>query len=158
MKFFQIFLLVFTVALVAIQLVHTPRNENSRLNSDDIFILHPAPEAVRVAVQEACYDCHSNNTRYPWYESIQPVAWWLGRHVEEGKEHLNLSEFGRYSATRAARKLEQAQEEIDGDTMPLSSYRLAHPKSRLSKDQKKQILDWLDALETQIDPDKSKGD
>ena len=97
-----------------------------------------------------CYDCHSNNTRYPWYAEVQPAAWWLAGHIRDGKDHLNFSEFGSYPAKRAARKLEQCGEQIEEDSMPLASYRLIHRDARFNPEQKKRIIEWLDALQEQI--------
>jgi hypothetical protein len=149
---FRIIFVLVLLALVGLQLVHTPRNESTHVSENDLFAKYAAPAGVEAAIRESCYDCHSNNTRYPWYDTIQPVAWWVNRHIEEGKDHLNFSEFGRYSTKQAARKLSESYDEIDDDTMPLKSYRLLHPKSRLSPEAKKQILAWLEATQDKIAP------
>lgn len=153
MNVLRIFFAVLVLVLVGLQLVHTSHNESARTSPEDLFAKYPAPATVQNAIRESCYDCHSDNTRYWWYDNIQPVAWWVGRHISEGKDHLNFSEFGRYEPKQAARKLEQSYEEIDSSDMPLLSYRLIHPKSRLTADVKKQILVWLDATQDQIEPD-----
>jgi hypothetical protein len=150
---FRIIFVLVILILVGLQLVHTPRNESTHHSKYDLFAKYPAPAAIEGALRESCYDCHSDNTRYPWYDTIQPVAWWVGRHVEEGRDHLDFSEFGRYSTKQAARKLSEAYDEIDDDTMPLKSYRLLHPKSRLSPQIKKQVLAWLEATQDKIEPD-----
>lgn len=156
MNLARIIFAIVVLTLVGLQLVHTPRNESARHSPDDLFVKYAAHEDVKNAIRESCYDCHSDNTRYPWYDTIQPIAWWVGRHIDEGKDHVNFSEFGRYSTKRAARKLEQSYEEIDGDTMPLLTYRLMHPKSRFSPETKKQVLAWLDATQDKIEPENDK--
>ena len=55
------------------------------------------PDSVKVILQNACYDCHSNNTRYPWYVNIQPVGWWMSGHIADARDGLNFSEFGGYT-------------------------------------------------------------
>jgi hypothetical protein len=95
---------------------------------------------------DKCYDCHSNNTVYPWYYNIQPVAWWMAGHVDEGKEHLNFSEYKKYPAKRAAHKLEEVIEMIDEDEMPLKSYLVAHPEAKLSQQDKDAINTWIKSL------------
>lgn len=140
------------IVFIGIQFIRPEKNRSARPQPDDIFSQQPAPEAVRVAIEHACYDCHSNNTRYPWYAEVQPLSWWLARHVEQGKEHLNFSEFGRYTPKRAARKLEQAIESIDDGSMPLTSYRLIHRDARFTAEEKKQILAWLDAIQERVQP------
>src|SRR6267142_1784670 len=87
--------------LVAIQFYRPARNLSAAPGPNDINVKHPLPPAVKTLLANACYDCHSNNTRYPWYADVQPIAWWLGRHIDEGKRHLNFSEFGRYPPKRA---------------------------------------------------------
>lgn len=138
--------------IVLIQFIRPEKNRSTHAQPDDVFAQQPAPDEVRVAIEHACYDCHSNSTRYPWYAEIQPLGWWLARHVRDGKEHLNFSEFGRYTPKRAARKLEQSIESIDDGTMPLKSYTLVHRDARFSAEQKKRILEWLDSIQERVQP------
>lgn len=144
----------FVFIFVAAQFIRPEKNTTRRLQLDDLFVHQPAPEEIRVAIEHGCYDCHSNNTRYPWYAQVQPIGWWLASHVRDAKEHLNFSEFGSYSAKRAARKLEQSSEQIDADAMPLKSYTLIHRDARFSPEQKKRILEWLDAIQERIEAGK----
>jgi len=143
-------LLLLVLVLVVIQFIHPEKNTAHRAQPDDLFAQQPAPEDVRVAIEHACYDCHSNHTRYPWYAQVQPLGWWLDRHIREGKDHLNFSEFGRYAPKRAARKLEQSSEQIEDGSMPLSSYTLIHREARFTPEQKKRILDWLEAIQERV--------
>lgn len=142
------FLFLFVVA----QLIRPAKNLNAHPQPDDIFAQQPASDEVRVLIEHSCYDCHSNNTRYPWYAEIQPVGWWLADHIKEGKAHVNFSEFGRYDAKRAARKLEQSSESIDDGSMPLASYSLIHRDARFTTEQKKKIMDWLDGIQERLQP------
>ena len=83
-------LLVFVVVFVLIQFIKVEKNESSDL-SYEISNNYPVSNELSQLLKVSCYDCHSNNTNYPWYSKIQPVAWWLDHHVQDGKKHLNFS-------------------------------------------------------------------
>src|SRR5690349_17918374 len=70
---------------IIIQFFQPNKNNNDVAGTNDIHVLVSMPDTVQQIMKVACYDCHSNNTRYPWYSNIQPVGWWLKNHVEEGK-------------------------------------------------------------------------
>ncbi|HXL57498.1 MAG TPA: heme-binding domain-containing protein, partial [Chitinophagaceae bacterium] len=100
------------------------------------------PDKVLDVFKNSCYDCHSNNTRYPWYVNIQPLGWMMARHVKKGKEDLNFSEFGSYSKRKQANKLRAIETTLKDGSMPLSSYTIMHTDSKLSKEDKDLITDW----------------
>lgn len=136
-------LLGLLVIFLAIQLIRQPKNSGPAHGPDDLIVrTDPDPE-IRRLIQTACYDCHSNQTRYPWYAEVQPVGWWLASHVNEGKAHLNFSTFGQLTAKRAVRKLEACADEVTEGGMPLASYTLAHPGARLTPAQRKLLGDWF---------------
>jgi hypothetical protein len=112
---------------------------------DDLTVLRPPSAEVKAVLQRACYDCHSNHTRYPWYAEVQPIAWWLAHHVKEGKSHFNFSTFGTYSAKRQARKLGELLDEVEEGNMPFTSYKLAHAEARLTPAETKALMDWAAA-------------
>ena len=109
----------------------------------DISTLVPVPDDVQGILKKSCYDCHSNNTRYPWYSYVQPMGWWLAHHIKEGKAELNLSEFAEYSLRRQQSKLKAIAGSIENDEMPLSSYTLIHTGAKLSPTEKELLLDWV---------------
>jgi hypothetical protein len=113
---------------------------------DDLLVLHPAPPEIATLLHRACYDCHSNHTRYPWYAEIQPVGWWLADHVQEGKKHFNFSTFGAASAKRQARKLAELIDEVTAGNMPLASYQLAHAEARLSAAEVEALVAWAEGV------------
>jgi hypothetical protein len=119
---------------------------------DHLTVLHPPPAAVQAVLERACYDCHSNHTRYPWYAEIQPVGWWLAGHIKEGKSHLNFSTFGTYPAKRQMRKLEELIDEVEGGKMPLASYRRIHADARLTPAEIKALTDWAEAVRESLTP------
>ena len=105
------------------------------------------PAEVLNLLKIACYDCHSNETRYPWYSKVSPVSWWLANHIQEGREHLNFSEFGRLSVGDQAEALGEAAEAIQEGEMPMSSYTWMgmHPEANLNSTQRSLLLNWLNA-------------
>jgi hypothetical protein len=144
------FLLGLGVLLVAAQFVRPGRNESAGPGPDDITAKFPVPPEVSGLLQRACNDCHSNHTRYPWYAEVQPVRWWLDSHINDGKRHLNFSEFGAYPAKRAAKKLQAISDEVTERTMPLKSYTLVHADARLAPAEIKLLAGWAEALQEKI--------
>lgn len=144
--------LALLVVFVAAQFWRPARNLSSAPTPNDINVKHPTPASVQALLKRACYDCHSNNTRYPWYAEVQPVRWWLERHIHKAKEDLNFSEFGSYAPKRATRRLEALADEVADKRMPLPSYTWMHPEARLTPDEIKLLVDWAEELRDDIAP------
>ena len=121
---------------------------------DDLVTLYPPPPEVRRMLETACYDCHSNHTRYPWYAEIQPVGWWLASHVKVGKGDLNLSEFGTYTAKRQGSRFGRIADVLTEHSMPLSSYTWIHRDAIFTAAQNNQLIDWAEAMQEKIEADK----
>ena len=139
---------------VAAQFVRPKPNVSSEPPPAEDFIVRFNPPApLRQILLASCYDCHSNHTHYPWYSQIQPVGWWLANHVADGKRGLNFSEFGKYSAKRQNRKLDQISDEVTNHTMPLRSYTWTHPEARLKEDQILALSEWCDGLHDRVGPE-----
>ena len=148
--------LVLLVVLIAIQFIRPARNLAAPgPNPNDLATLNPPPPAVKAILERACYDCHSDNTRYPWYANIQPVAWWLDHHITDGKRHLNFSQFGKYNAKRFGQKLEQIVDETRDGGMPLWSYTLIHRDAKLTDVEIKALADWVATIPHQAETEKS---
>ena len=143
MKSFKIILLVLLIVFVGIQFVPTKRNQSAEIQDTDFMLVNSVPQNINNTIQTSCYDCHSNNTSYPWYNKIQPVAWLLETHIVEGKTELNFSEWDNYSKRRKKSKLKSIISQIEDNKMPLSSYTLIHKNANLSDNQKKEIIDWI---------------
>jgi len=146
MKLVKIIAIVLMVAFVGIQFIPTTRNQSDSVPSTDFMLVNNVPETIQKKLQESCYDCHSNNTKYPWYNRIQPFGWLLENHIKEGKEKLNFSDFGSYSKRRQKSKLKSIADQIEDGKMPLSSYSMVHQDAMLSEDEKKEVLDWVDTM------------
>ena len=141
---------VVLVALVGIQFFPAKRNQNDAIPTTDFNKIYDVSESLETILTTSCYDCHSNNTNYPWYNKIQPITWFLENHIEEGKAELNFSRFGTYSKRRKRNKLRSIINQIEKDEMPLSSYTLIHRDAKLSKDEKENLLNWLNQLKKNI--------
>jgi len=135
---------VIVVAVVlAIQFIPVERNVSTVPAGQSFERTEKVPANVAAILKVSCYDCHSNNTRYPWYSELQPGAWFMARHIKKGKEELNFDEFNNYSKRRKKAKIKSIISQIEKDEIPLKSYRMMHGNARLSADKKKELLDFF---------------
>jgi len=138
---------VLLIVLLLIQFYPKPtKNSSEIISTNDITAIHNVPADVQQVLKTSCYDCHSNNTAYPWYSRMQPVAMWLGNHINEGKRELNFSEFGSYPIGKQYRKLDALNEEVKEGEMPLTSYTLIHWDAKLDDAKKLLVANWANAL------------
>ena len=135
-------LLVILIIIITIQFIQPAGNKSVEVLPTDISRIYTVPGNVQAILKRSCYDCHSNNTIYPWYSRIQPAGWWLASHIKRGKEELNFSEFGSYSSRRRRSKLFSIYKSVEDGTMPLPSYILMHTNSKLSKADRTVIINW----------------
>ncbi|MEI8280092.1 MAG: heme-binding domain-containing protein [Bacteroidota bacterium] len=138
------------VLLVVIQFIRPTKNISTGQNLQDIAVLFPMNDTVQNILKKACYDCHSNNTHYPWYYNIQPVAWWMQDHINEAKDELNFSEFGGYKKKKQNRKLGKVAKSVTEGWMPLDSYTWIHKDANLTKEENTIIVNWAKGLQQQI--------
>ena len=137
----KILLGLFT-GFVAIQFFQPARNKSDKVLPTDITNTVAVSNQVLNILQNSCYDCHSNNTRYPWYSFIQPGAWWMASHVKNGKAMLNFSQFGDLSNRKQQSKLQGIVNQIKDNEMPLTSYTLLHRNAILTAEQKAILINW----------------
>lgn len=127
-----------------LQFIPRPEKNISSVEAkNSIEKLFPIPDSVLTILKTACYDCHSNNTRYPWYSNIQPVALFLNKHIVEGKKELNFDEFGNYTGRRQQSKLKAIASQVKDGDMPLSSYSILHKNSRLTSGERDYIITYF---------------
>ena len=149
-KIVKIIVLVLLVGLVGIQFFPTSLNQSDTIPKTDFMVVNNVPKQVESIIKTSCYDCHSNNTAYPWYNKVQPIAWILEDHVEHGKEELNFNEWADYSRRRKDSKLKSIISQIQDGEMPLSSYTIIHRDAKLSGSDKKAVLDWMSKLKESL--------
>jgi hypothetical protein len=133
------------IALVVIQFIQPTKNISGE-KSKDITTLYAMPNNVKVIVDKACADCHTNNTQYPWYASVQPVAFWLADHVKEAKSELNFNEFASYRIAKQNHKLEEIIEQVKEKEMPLPSYTIIHKEADLTTEERATLTQWCQSI------------
>lgn len=138
------------IALIILQAFRPERNKGNAFTAHDITHTVKVPDTVMHLLQASCYDCHSNHTNYPWYTNINPVGLWLQHHVNEGKDELNFSEFGKYSHRRGAHKMDELVEQLQRHEMPLNSYLWVHHEAKLSEAQSALIINWASEAKEMI--------
>jgi hypothetical protein len=130
------------VLLVVIQFFRPEKNSSSAPSANNIAKKYNTSNEVKVILDKACNDCHSNNTKYPWYSNFQPVAWWLDHHVDEGKGEINFDEFLTYPPKKARHKMEEVNEMVKEGEMPLNSYTWVHKDAVLTQAEKLILAEW----------------
>ena len=150
MKIVKIIALILLVGFVGIQFVSIDLNQSDTVPETDFLLVNNTQENISALLQESCYDCHSNNTEYPWYNKVQPVAWFLEDHINEGKEELNFNEWDAYSNRRKNSKLKSIISQVKDDEMPLASYTLIHNDAKLSNSEKTLIIDYMKNLKEKL--------
>lgn len=134
--------LVLLTLLVTIQFFQPSRNQSVAIKDTDIAKLYTVPQNVKAILQTSCYDCHSNNTRYPWYSRIQP-GHGIWHSILKKERELDFSNFGDYSLRKQRSKFRSMSEQIEKGEMPLSSYTLIHRNAILTQDKKQILIEWL---------------
>lgn len=143
-------LLAAGVVLIAIQLFRPALNKSNQVAVSDISKMFTTSDSVLSILKKSCYDCHSNNTIYPWYSNIQPMRWLMANHIRKGKKELNFSEFGSYSTRRQLSKLNGIINSISDDIMPLSSYKIMHKNKILNTNEKAQVIKWAQKVKDNL--------
>ncbi len=147
MKILKYFLIIALAAFIIIQFIRPNKNEGGY--ESVMAFENTTKPSVQVAtiLKEQCYDCHSNQTQYPWYSEIAPASYWLADHIKDGKKHFNVSAWSEYSVKKKDHKLEELIEMVEEGEMPLDSYTWIHGK--LEDDDKKLLLQWAGLVRLQ---------
>lgn len=143
-------LLGLVAIVVILQFFRIEKTNPAVIAENDFITVHQPNEEVATLLKSACYDCHSYETNYPWYSNIAPISWWLADHIEEGREHLNFSEWGTYSEKKSKHKLHECEEEVEEGEMPLDSYTWTHSEAKLSDEQREMLEDYFKTLALSI--------
>jgi hypothetical protein len=138
------------IALVIIQFIRPARNHGATAGSTDITHYVHVPDTVMRILQVSCYDCHSNNTVYPWYTNINPVGLWMSGHVNDGKRAINFSDLSMFDKRKLDHRLKDIAEQADNGGMPLFSYTIIHTYAKLSSGQVQLIKAWTDAARKEV--------
>lgn len=117
--------------------------DEGRVYTTDFTHTYKMPAEISTMLKASCYDCHSNNTNYVWYDYVQPGRWLVEKNIRQAKNELNFNEWGNYSARKQERLLHSMAEQVETGQMPLRSYTLLHKNAVLSKDQIEVLTKWL---------------
>ena len=137
---FRKIMLVLLAVLVIIQFIHPKKNKAEGVQPNYI------PADVKTILAKACYDCHSNNTRYPWYANLQPLHWWLEKHIKNGKKEINFDDYTNKSLRYQYHKMEEVIEQVKEGEMPLNSYTWIHKDAKLTTEEKAKITGWAQSV------------
>jgi len=143
-------LTVLLLLFIGIQFIDVEKNISQDQSANAIGNHYKIPEKVQAILKTSCYDCHSNNTSYPWYSKVQPVKWWLADHVNSGKRHLNFDEFNSYSREKKLEKLDEIVETVKEGEMPLASYTVIHQDAKLSASSRAEIEKWVSEIKKEV--------
>jgi hypothetical protein len=136
-KIYKYLFILLVLAFIGIQFVDTPLTNPPVTGEID------APVEIKNILKPACYDCHSNETVWPWYSKVAPVSWYITDDVNNGRQKLNFSEWNKYNSDRKLKKMKEIWEAINNDNMPLKAYTYMHPKSVLDFTQRSMIKKWV---------------
>ena len=139
-------ILTIGIVFVGIQFIPVNLNNSELEQKNDIIVTENPPQEIAVLLRTSCYDCHSNNSAYPWYDKIAPVSWWVAHHIDEAKEGLNFSEWATFTTKRKNHKLEEMIEVLDEGEMPLDSYLIMHGGAKVSAEQVVQLKNWINTI------------
>ena len=126
----------FLIFLILIQFI--PLDRSNPPVTEEIHI----PGNLKPIIQKACYDCHSNETRWPWYAYVAPISFLIVKHVQDGREEVNFSTWDKYDLDKKLDILEEIEEKVRKDKMPLKQYVWIHKDARLTPQEKEDIIRW----------------
>lgn len=138
------------VILVAIQFFGPSAPETRTENPGDLILVEQVDSEIAGMLRAACYDCHSMETKYPWYAGIAPVSFRIYGHINHGRDELNFSEWASLKKLGKVKRLKDIEEIVEAGNMPLTDYTWLHPEAKLSESQRKQLTGWAAALAGEV--------
>lgn len=149
-KFLKILLIVLIAVFVIIQLFPSGRPANEPVAGQDLFEVVEVSTEVGTILKMACYDCHSQSVRYPWYSYVAPVSWLVARDVNMGREHLDFGKWGELSKRKRIKVLGEISEEVKEGYMPMQIYINMHSEADLTEEQRELVVNWSEELAEKI--------
>jgi len=143
-------LIVLLIVLILIQFIRPARNQGAIASATDITHYVHVPDTVMHILKASCYDCHSNNTVYPWYTNINPVGLWMRSHINDGKRAINFSDLSKFDKKKLDHRLGDIAEQVEDKEMPLWSYTLIHRYAKLDSGQITILKNWTEAARKEV--------
>ncbi|MEO6333867.1 MAG: heme-binding domain-containing protein [Pyrinomonadaceae bacterium] len=144
-KILKITLIVLVVALIVVQFIRPNFSNPPVVEAQTLYASTEVPNEVQQVLTRSCSDCHSNETRYPWYSKISPFSWFLANHIDDGRRELNFSVWNTYSPKKKVRKLEELCEQVEQRVMPLQSYLWIHGEAVMADGDAALLCNWSKA-------------
>jgi hypothetical protein len=138
-------LIAVAVVFGLLQLTNPARTNPPVLPERDLLATNPPPANIVALLRRACYDCHSHETRWPWYSRIAPMSWSVAAHVKDGRRHLNFSNWPHDAPRKARANWQNTRDEVEAGDMPLRSYSALHAEARLTEAERGELAAWADA-------------
>ncbi|SEV91876.1 Haem-binding domain-containing protein [Chryseobacterium wanjuense] len=142
-------LTIILVAFIIIQFFPIDKTNPAPTPGMDFLKIKNTPPEIAKIITNSCYDCHSNETTYPWYSNFAPASWYLKNHIDEGRKHLNFSTFATYEPKQQVDKLEECIEMIEKKEMPLESYFVGHQDAKITDEQRKILINYFKKEKTE---------
>ena len=139
-------LLVLLLVFIAIQLVPVDRTNMPVDKTQNFVDIQKPPQEVEKIIKNACYDCHSNETKYPNYAYVAPISWSVKHHINEGREHLNFSTWAKYNSDQKEHILEECIKTIQEGEMPMRAYVNFHEEAKLTQAQRDMLVHYFNQL------------
>lgn len=146
MKTFKTILYWFLIAIAVIQFIPIDRTNKPVKKSENFVDVVNTPPKIRELLRNACYDCHSNETVYPDYAFVAPISWSIKHHINDGREHLNFSEWATFNSDLKENMLANAMDAVEDKTMPMTAYIPYHPKANLNNAQRKVLMSYFEGV------------
>lgn len=146
MKIIKKILVALLIVFIIMQFFGPDKNEGEMASIDAFIADTNPPNEVHSILKNACFDCHSDVSRYPWYNNITPVNYWMADHIEHGKGHFDVSAWDSYSVKKKDHKLDELIEMVESKEMPLPSYTWTHGDAKLTDEQINSIISWAKSV------------
>jgi hypothetical protein len=142
------------LAVIALQFANPSHQNPPVLPGHDLLASNAPPPSVAALLRNSCYDCHSFETKWPWYSYVAPVSWYLARDVKAARSNLNFSDWPHDDAARAHKRWRHIAEAVENGEMPLPSFTWIHRQARLDERQRAELVKWA---QEQADSTKQTG-
>jgi hypothetical protein len=143
-KVVRILLLVLVAIFIIIQFIPYGKPSNQPLAGKDLFEVTELPQDVGIILKNACYDCHSQKVKFPWYSNVAPVSWLVARDIKEARENLDFSKWRDVSKKDKLKALDKIGEEVSEENMPMKIYTIMHAEARLTKAERDIVVKWAE--------------
>ncbi|OQX80803.1 MAG: hypothetical protein B6D61_01550 [Bacteroidetes bacterium 4484_249] len=143
-------LIILILILLVIQFIPSGLPDNNPVAGQDIHDLISVPENVSLILRNACYDCHSQEVKYPWYSYVAPVSFLVARDIRVGREELDFSKWGELTKRKQIKLLSEISEDVEDGEMPMKIYPPLHPEARLTQEDIDLIIEWTEQTSEKI--------